>query len=537
MILRHTTRPRRTADPDHQDDQDGYVLPMSALLLVPLMIFAAFATDVGAWYIRADQAQQAADAAALAGTVWLPDTSTANTVALDVAARNGFRDPAWVAIHGGNANASVTTTSAADGGLLVDVVVDSPSFFGAVVLDKISIHRRAVASVLRPVRLGNPSNGLGTGNLDSSELGVTPDGVWLSLNGWCQDHQQGDPVSVGFYGAVQAGGNFWDTCNSPNLGANPTLDPHGYTFVVDVPPSAGAVAIEVFEPGMCTDSNPHDLYYSADDGGFPDGPRLNFRVFANDDTLLNHDDNLAATPVANTLYGLGDCTGGSDPTGRWYLLHTIPSAATSEGLWYVQANVRQNVNERSLNSFAIRARPIGDTQLCSSMTDPTCPSVYALDLLSIYRPDFGGSGFAGQPSQFFLADVPDDHAGKQLEVTMFDPGEGMDNVQILDPSGTPVSFDFRLANCSKGLICSDPTSWPESANSGNDSCSGTPCLDVTGSRFQDQWVVITIDLGGGYSCGTNCWWKVRYQPMSSTTVTDRTTWGAQVIGGPVRLTD
>ena len=73
----------------------GYVMPMTALILIPLMIFAALATDVGAWYIRADQAQRAADSAALAGTVWLPDETAAQNIVLDVAARNGFRDPAW----------------------------------------------------------------------------------------------------------------------------------------------------------------------------------------------------------------------------------------------------------------------------------------------------------------------------------------------------------------------------------------------------------------------------------------------------------
>ncbi|MDH4075913.1 MAG: Tad domain-containing protein, partial [Acidimicrobiia bacterium] len=174
---------------------------MTALLLVPLMIFASLATDVGSWYIKADQVQRASDAAALAGTVWVPDMTKATAVARDVAARNGFRDPAWTAAHGGTANASVTVPGLTDsGGLIVDITTTSPSYFGAVVLDHVSIERRSVAAVAKPVRLGNPSNALGTGNLASSELGITPDGIWLSLNGWCQDHQQGDPFSVGYYG-------------------------------------------------------------------------------------------------------------------------------------------------------------------------------------------------------------------------------------------------------------------------------------------------------------------------------------------------
>jgi Flp pilus assembly protein TadG len=513
----------------------GYVLPMMALLLIPLMIFAALATDVGAWYIRADEAQRAADAAALAGTVWLPDQAEATEVALDVAARNGFRDPAWVAVHGGTANATVSVPGVTDtGGLRVDVTTQSPSYFGALVLDSVSIERRSVAAVTRPVRLGNPSNGLGTGNLASSELGIPPDGIWLSLNGWCQDHQQGDPFSVGYFGTAQAGGNYWDACGSARLGPNPTLEPSGYTFVVDVPPGAGQVNVEVFEPGLCTDANGADQLYSAEDAIYSNGPRLNFRVFANDDTELYHDDNLAQAPVANVLYDKTDCTGGSGAGGRWYTLYSIPAGAANEGRWYVQANVRQNVLEYNLNSFAVRARPSADTQLCTSMLDATCPELYALDWMSLYRPSFGGA-FSGQPSEFFLADISDQHAGKSVEVTMFDPGEGMNNVQFLDPSGALADFTFRLANCTAGSMCSNPVIWPDTNDADNDSCSGSPCLNVTNSRFQDQFVVITIDLPANYTCGTNCWWKVRYTPQTNGSVTDRTTWSVRVIGGPVHL--
>ena len=65
---------------------------MSALLILPLLAFAGFATDVGSWYAQASRMQRAADAAALAGVVWLPDATQAETVALDVAERNGFAD-------------------------------------------------------------------------------------------------------------------------------------------------------------------------------------------------------------------------------------------------------------------------------------------------------------------------------------------------------------------------------------------------------------------------------------------------------------
>ncbi|MEM9134974.1 MAG: pilus assembly protein TadG-related protein [Actinomycetota bacterium] len=532
-----TARPGPDRADVGSEGERGYVAPMAALLLIPLMIFAALAVDVGAWYVRADQTQKAADAAALAGTVWLPDQARALEVARDVAARNGFRDPAWVAVNGGVANAAVSVPGiSGSNGLIVEIDTTTPSYFGSVVLDQINISRRAVAEVSSPVRLGNPSNALGTGNLDSSELGVTPDGVWLSLNGWCQDHQQGDPISVGFFGAALAGGTIWDSCNTANQGANPTYDPDGYTFIVDVPAGAGQVELEVFEPGLCTDADTSDLFYSANDNYWR-GPQLNFRVFANDATELYHADNLASTPVVETLYATTDCTGGNGPGGRWYPLHTIPAGSSNEGRWYIQANVRALSTETNLNSFALRARPTADTQLCSSMLSATCPEIYGLDYLSVFRPNFGSGTFVGQPAEFFLADISDEYAGKSVQITMFDPGEGMDNVQFLDPAGAEVDFDFRLANCSAGQMCSNNTAWPETSAGSNDDCSGVPCLDVTSSRFQDQWIIMTVDLPATYSCGGNCWWKVRYTPSSGAVVTDRTTWSVKIIGDPVHLTE
>lgn len=511
--------------------ESGYVAAMTALLMIPLMLFAALATDVGAWYVKADQTQNAADAAALAGTVWLPDETAALAAAQETAARNGFRDPAWVAVNGGTANATVTVDQTPQAGLVVEIRTQSPSFFGSIVLDEIQISRRAVAKVVSPVRMGNPSNALGTGNLASSELGVPPDGIWLGFNGWCSDHQNGDPISVEHFGAQYSGGNRF-YCGQPNAGANPTLDPDGYVFIVDVPSGAGPVALEVFEPGLCTDANTSDNLYSANEGA-NSGPPLRMRVYAKDNTRYYHEDNLNSTPVADVTYSTSACTGGTGAGGRWYTFHTIPSGAAYEGRWYIRANAVPGTSYTNSNFFSLRARPTADTQLCTSQVDATCPELYARDWLPMWRPNFGGSGGV---AEFFLAHISDEYAGKSVEIKLFDAGEGMDNVQFLDPAGNPMAFVQRRANCSVGLICINNTWWPETANGPDDDCSGVPCLDVTGNRFQDQWVVLTIDLPTSYSCG-DCWWKVRYTPISGGYVSDRTTWSVQVIGDPVHLVD
>ncbi len=59
--------------------QRGYVLVTFALLLVPLLLLAGLSIDVGSWYNRASDMRKAADAAALAGVVWLPNEAAARS--------------------------------------------------------------------------------------------------------------------------------------------------------------------------------------------------------------------------------------------------------------------------------------------------------------------------------------------------------------------------------------------------------------------------------------------------------------------------
>ena len=76
MKISHTPRPSRVIKTE-VGRQGGFVLLKFALLLVPLLLMVGFSVDVGYWYNRTAAIQKAADAAALAGVVWLPDTGTA----------------------------------------------------------------------------------------------------------------------------------------------------------------------------------------------------------------------------------------------------------------------------------------------------------------------------------------------------------------------------------------------------------------------------------------------------------------------------
>src|ERR1700712_404054 len=89
-----------------QDHESGFVAVFIALLLVIMLIFAAFTVDFGSWYTRSAELKRAADAAALAGVVWMPEIDQAQQYALAAAAKNGFVD--------GQNNVSVTVTQVAN---------------------------------------------------------------------------------------------------------------------------------------------------------------------------------------------------------------------------------------------------------------------------------------------------------------------------------------------------------------------------------------------------------------------------------------
>jgi hypothetical protein len=126
---------------------------MTALLLLPLVTFAAFGVDLASWYSRIAHLQASADAAALSGTVWMPNLQKAQDVASESLLRNNLQDgvdDVTVVISEGSTPTSlrvvVTDHSATH--------VFSPQ--GAQVLT-----RSAEAEYYQPLPLGSPLNYFG----------------------------------------------------------------------------------------------------------------------------------------------------------------------------------------------------------------------------------------------------------------------------------------------------------------------------------------------------------------------------------------
>jgi hypothetical protein len=488
--------------------QVGYVMPLVALLLIPLMVFAAFVVDVGGWYARGGQLQRAADAAALAGVVWLPDETKARATALEIAARNGFE-------HGGDTTVSVTVEGAQT--LRVAITARGEVFFGKVISGPIGITRSAAAKYVLPVPMGSPRNVLGIfGHSMGGATFDNPDWFGLSVFGECYNRAKGDMIGARYSGVEPTPpGGFSASCGQTPKSPNPRYSPERYQYIITLPEDlAEPVDIRIFDPGRCAEG--------------PSAPLLTWRLYKPDDTPLDDDDN-------NEQYGPAR-TGTA--CMAWETLWNIP-AGEDRGRWIMRLDPPLAGTSR-YNAHALWVKRASDTRECSGLHDPLCPSLSARQWLGIAIHDTPNT-------EFYLADVAADHAGKTMVITMFDPGEGMNNIQILDPDGVPQQLRYRTTDCgSYPWFCSPTatgytTDVPPSADTCLHGGLWVSCVQVhtPWKRFNNRTLEITLDIPPSYdpTGPEQGWWKVRYTPTEGFPVGDWTTWGVRIIGDPVRIVD
>lgn len=142
-----------------KDASSGQILVIFAGALVALMALCAVVIDI-AWYWSMNlRIQRAADAAALAGVVFLPNNpGQADLAAKAEAAKNGFTD-----LQGG---VSITTFPDAANDRRLKVIIDAPvgTFFSRVVgINAFPARREAKADYVQPVPMGSPDNYYGIG--------------------------------------------------------------------------------------------------------------------------------------------------------------------------------------------------------------------------------------------------------------------------------------------------------------------------------------------------------------------------------------
>ena len=215
---------------------------------------------------------------------------------------------------------------------------------------------------------------------------------------------------------------------------------------------------------------------------------------------------------------------------HWWQLNTSPLSGGPDGTTYrvhTHTNASDQDNTTALNSFAIWATATGGT-----------PRVYGSGAMEAYVRLPGGKA-----SEFYLAQIASVHAGKTMQIDLWDPGDTGNlsaKLEILQPTASgysPVSFSYTTT---KGSTDPNVVNCPASG-------SGTSVTTNTGgtSLYNGCWLRISIVIPDSYTApiptsepsGQGGWWKIRYTMggASSSYSTDLTTWKVQILGNPVHL--
>lgn len=362
---------------------------------------------------------------------------------------------------------------------------------------------RPPAAAARPLGVRNGTNYLGTGNLlASAGLPTHPDeGVYLSVNTFCASKVNGDRFQTGYSSGV---------CTGP---ANPEYRADGYGFLIDVP--AGRTSdldVVVWDARFNQQPLPGgeitaDLNYT----GSTSEP-FTFTLFKADRTPLDYNDNpLACTRTFGSETVFDYTFLGSQ---RWNWLCSIPVSdpAGAYLLKVTNGGVLTTPAVNGRNAFAVAALYQADgsdpsVALCRRESRPTCPVVSSAGDAPLFLNR--SSAITRVPA----GSIPATEEGRSLHLELFDPGEGVQLIRILAPSGAgtwvPVSFTW------------------DSAGVGSSS-SPVQSVDSSNSRFNGRLLHIDVDLAGYNPPPTNTTWMVEYTSFQGTT-TDQTTWTGRVV--------
>lgn len=562
-----------------QARQKGYVLVMFALLLIPMLLMAGFSVDVGLWYNRVADMRKAADAAALAGVVWLPDETAARNAALDAAARNGFT-------NGGSVTVTAIASPHFDRQIQVTITDTQVGSFFYQNLGgrKIPISRTSYAEYVLPVPMGSPRNFFGTGRLLGASPapvpGFTSEELFQSVNTYCSDKVNGDrhqPMSkVGsrcsgnqaerkpYQLYIEAKEGRPDTIDvmllDPRFSTADVTNPYDATTTCtynwpswpsgSLYSGSGGVTItgpaqyriwngsnwgstQTVDSGDTDYINPNRYYRVR----YPTGPpncTTTYGVEQEFDRYYNGSGNESYTftlfSADNTPLNDSDnpvkCTRtftGTTPfdsmiylgSVRWNKLCSITPAEPS-GRYILRVQ-----NSGSSSPFVDGENNWGLVAKYTGQNPGLCDGRTDGMCPRVYgKQAISVRAVAGTTqAKFFLAEIGPEHAGKVLRLELWDPGEGGNYIRFLRPDGSAASVTWK--------------SYTESGTLDRQG-SGTS-ISVTGSIFNGRRLVVDISLAGYSPPANNNWWQVEYN--FSGIVTDRTVWSAEVLGDPIHLVE
>ncbi|MGZ6312015.1 MAG: pilus assembly protein TadG-related protein [Candidatus Limnocylindrales bacterium] len=203
----------RAASPDRRRAQRGQVLAIFAASIVLFVAILAIVVDVSWYWANSLKVQRAADAAALAGVVWLPgNVAQGVSTARQEAVKNGYSS--------GAVGVVVTPTQDSGNPRQMDVTISAPvnTFFMRLFgITSLTATRSSKAEYVLPVPMGSPQNYYGVfGKVRHPGGGVTtttttpgvigprsptanhsPNGWSNATNAWSSNDQYATTTSTG----------------------------------------------------------------------------------------------------------------------------------------------------------------------------------------------------------------------------------------------------------------------------------------------------------------------------------------------------
>jgi hypothetical protein len=574
----------------------GFYMVWFALTFVAVTAFAALALEYNRWNGIATKAQKTADAAALAGAVFLPDNVTgAYNTAQATATKNGMT-------NNSNGVTVQTVVGSLPNQLKVTVSVTTHNPFAQIVgYNSETIVRSAVAEYQLPQNLGSPQNSYG----NNPESNLTQPQFWGNVFGPSSQKSKGDAIQSA--GPSSASSN----CNADNCGGsvNKDYDTKGYFYGIDVPAGKPSLNVQVFDPGFVhvgdncgsSDGNANnsltkaatltaaqipnyntlsptippstryapsgtsafctgDMYYS--DGSNTANPWTVWKLRGPDATPWDATDNPVlcqaefpgiypeasndqpnGTIDANHLYNLLQQSTNYPGTNpgmpfasffrQWVTICNVNNP--DAGTYFLEVETVTKINGTAAPNGGGANRWSVRTGVGTDYSTGNGLKVYGNQRMGVY------ANATGADTQFYLTRVPPGDAGHTLVLEFFDVGDSTPPAGVTPYiSVVPPADSNSPGGAFAGCVYTPPPGNSTGPPWGTLTATGSGCkIAINHSAYDSQWITFEIPIPNDYTCDTStalgCWAKLDYTYGPGASVSDTTTWEAFILGDPVRL--
>ena len=230
---------------------------------------------------------------------------------------------------------------------------------------------------------------------------------------------------------------------------------------------------------------------------------------------------------------------GRDYHNSWYLLNPgNPLTGGPRGTIY---RVHTTGTDPDTSNGTITSNTDGEQSfaLFAEAATGGTPRIYGLGSMQMFTPlsSSGGSTY----SEFYLAQIGAAHAGRTVEIQLWDPGDTAPltaGLEILVPGEDGVYRAADLTYTAAGGTTNNQVNTLCNNNRRTTPSNASVYTERTGNQpgeFNGCWLTIQVHVAPGYTAQQDGWWKIKYNMTGSGTSNDVTTWKVGILGNPVHL--